>query len=548
MVRCQVCQQEMDVVSWKHLASHQLTTQQYKQMFPTARIRSVEADQRKRESATRANAQRKGIPRDQTTRQRISTTKRNNPTVAWNKGIPLTDAAKQHLSQVKKQRYQTGDIVHWNTGNTTPDHVKQKISATSKQQHRTYSEESKRLRRLTLQQKQLDGWVRKQTYEITPEHYNAWRAGTIHSNQRRTAEAIERARDICDRHQVTIVNVSHKSYSYTLQCNVCSTTFERTRNAFIDSKVDHEAFKCPSCHPRSTIQSAAELEVIEFIRANIPEHVSCIQSDRTVLNGREIDCYLPELNLGFEYNGLYWHAERVSGKPPHVHNWKTKLASTKGVRLITIFEDEWLRKPNVVKSRILHLVRGKSQRIVYARKTQIREISNLVKDEFLEQHHIQGKDVSGIRYGAWFGDELVAVMTFSKTNMSKGGDGKAYELNRFAVLSNTHVPGIASKLFKHFIRSFTPDTVISYADRRWCTGKVYDELGFVFDSVTPPSYWYLTDGYTRRAHRSNFMKHMLCRKLPLYDPAKTEWENMCVNGYDRIWDCGTNKFIYNAQV
>ena len=39
-----------------------------------------------------------------------------------------------------------------------------------------------------------------------------------------------------------------------------------------------------------------------------------------------------------------------------------------------------------------------------------------------------------------------------------------------------------------------------------------------------------------------YQKHKLRNIMPIYDSAKSEWENMKLNGYDRIWDCGTLKF------
>lgn len=544
MVECQVCRRTMEVISWKHLASHGLTLAQYREQFPTAPTQTEAAMERKRASAARANEKRKGIPRNEETKRKISASKKDAASPAWNKGIKRSDEEKQHLSNVKKHLYHTGAIIHWNTGRTTSVDTRSKISASLKAQNRTYAETSKAKRRATMKQKVEAGWIKRTTYEMTPEHFSAWQAGGAARITLATKAAIDHAAEICKANAINIIGVSKGSYSYELQCNVCSCAYTRTRNAFVDCKVDRQAYLCPMCHPRERVRSRAEIELAEFVTSQLAGSASLVTSDRTILNGREIDCYVPELKVGFEYNGLYWHAEGVSGKSPGDHNWKTKLAYTKGVRLITIFEDEWLQKRSIVESRIQHILKTGNRRVVHARKTTIKPITSTEKDCFLKANHIQGTDRSAIRYGAWIGEELVAVMTITKTNMSKGGTGAEYELNRFAVARNTHIPGIASKLFKRFIIDYDPEFVISYSDRRWCTGQVYDQLGFAFDSVTPPSYWYLTNNHTKRTHRSAFMKHTLEAKLPTFDPDASEWDNMRNNGYDRIWDCGTAKFVY----
>ncbi len=105
---------------------------------------------------------------------------------------------------------------------------------------------------------------------------------------------------------------------------------------------------------------------------------------------------------------------------------------------------------------------------------------------------------------------------------------------------------MTSKLFKTFIREYNPTEVISYADRRWSHGNVYNQIGFTYSSSSPPSYWYFKNT-DRRYHRSNFMKHLLKDKLEIFDENKTEIENMLDNNFNMIYDCGTTKWVYYPQ-
>lgn len=129
-------------------------------------------------------------------------------------------------------------------------------------------------------------------------------------------------------------------------------------------------------------------------------------------------------------------------------------------------------------------------------------------------------------------------MTFSKGNHSR--KGKGWEIDRYCSKSGIQVVGGASKLFKHFIRDVDPDTVISYADLRYGTGNVYEKIGFIHDSDTVPNYWYFKN-HLQRHHRFSLRKGAVDGD----DPNKTEWENRVNQGWNRIWDCGSRKFIWN---
>jgi hypothetical protein len=99
-------------------------------------------------------------------------------------------------------------------------------------------------------------------------------------------------------------------------------------------------------------------------------------------------------------------------------------------------------------------------------------------------------------------------------------------------------------LFQYFIKNYwNNQQIISYADRRWSNGNLYNNLGFKFSHNSPPNYWYIIDD--KLVHRVNYQKHKLKDKLEYFDTELTEWENMQMNGFDRIWDCGNMVFKYN---
>ena len=80
--------------------------------------------------------------------------------------------------------------------------------------------------------------------------------------------------------------------------------------------------------------------------------------------------------------------------------------------------------------------------------------------------------------------------------------------------------------------------------------KTTDEkIGFSFVHSTEPNYWYINEKKLDcRIHRFVFRKSELKKKLDLFDPKLSEWQNMQLNGYTRIWDCGNLKYEMNFKI
>jgi hypothetical protein len=287
-----------------------------------------------------------------------------------------------------------------------------------------------------------------------------------------------------------------------------------------------------------TYISKPQEEISKFIKEEL--NIQNILSNKSILNGVEIDIFIESLNIGIEYNGLYWHSEKM-GKHKYYHLNKTIKSENNNIRLIHIFEDEWKFKKDIVKNRLRNILNKNNDKL-YARNCVIKEIDNNLKNEYLLNNHIQGSDKSKIKLGAFIDSNLVGVITFSnlrKVNGSINLDNNIYELLRF---SSNNVIGLASKFLKYFIRNYNPKKIITYADRRWtpiASFSVYEKIGFKLIKETKPNYWYTKD-YKRREHRFNYRKDILVSKN--YDINKTEFEIMNELGYDKIWDCGSFKY------
>jgi hypothetical protein len=281
---------------------------------------------------------------------------------------------------------------------------------------------------------------------------------------------------------------------------------------------------CTICYPVQSSVSIKELELLNFIKSGYSGEVI-----GTYRDGKEIDVYLPELNLGFEFNGLYWHSEKFANKSYHID--KTQFFSKKGIRIIHIWEDDWTLKRSILESQIKNWM-GITDRKIPARKCLVKEIGKESVD-FLNKNHIQGSDKSGLKLGLFYGEELVSVMTFDRFEGRKKMEEGGWNLSRFCNLTGTNVVGGASKLLSYFTSKYKPSRIVSYADRDWSDGGLYRKLGFNLISEGRPDYKYIVEGM--RVHKSNFKKSKL-------KYTETEKEYVEKSGIEKVWDCGKSKF------
>ena len=294
---------------------------------------------------------------------------------------------------------------------------------------------------------------------------------------------------------------------------------------------------CPHC---ANLISRGEIEIYEFLCDKIGIDKVFLHNRNVLGNGREIDIYIPDLKFGIEYNGLIWHSEE-NGKVKGYHLEKTEICNKNGVYLIQIFEDEYNKNKELVLKKIAHILNlNKDLPKIMARKCVIKEITNKMSSEFLENNHIQGKCNAGIHLGCFNGDELIGVMCFLREKQEG-----SWILSRFATNVNYICQGVGGKLFNYFIKNYNPLKIKSFADRRWtCNSKenFYTKIGFKLTKILPPDYRYINISNPKeRIHKFNLRKKIIHRRYNL--PMNlTEKQMVKEIGLARIWDCGLLKY------
>lgn len=310
---------------------------------------------------------------------------------------------------------------------------------------------------------------------------------------------------------------------YQWKCKKCGTIFKDNLN-------NGNVPRCITCFPKmNTYVSCYELIIGDFLK-NL--HTTLICNNRDILsNNKELDIYIPNKKLSIEFNGLYWHSE-LNGKDSKYHLQKTLECQEYDIQLLHIFEDEWIEKQDIVKSILkskLNLIDNK----VFARKCELKEVNLNVAKQFLFDNHLQG-EINGIHLGLFYNGILTSMLTLGKPRFNTNYE---WEILRFCNKIDTVAIGGFSRLLKYFINHYNPNNIITYSDMRYSNGEVYVKNGFKFIGNSNPNYYYMKD-YRVRENRLRYQKHLLKDKLEIYDPNLTEWENMQLNGYDRIWDCG----------
>jgi len=523
MITCEICKQEFNnIISWKHLKKHNITTTEYKKIHGP--LVSQEFRELKRSQNSGANNPNYANKLSDENKEKIS--KANKGKTAHNLGKPMSEEQKLMLSDKALLRNiewrETG--THPVQGTTRTNETKQKIRDARALQVITSEAVYKAI--ATKRRNGYDlAFFRGKKH--SPESKVKIAIASRRTGSKKTAAALANSTVLLEQVGYNIVAVD--STILSLQCHACKTTFTRSRQYLNPGKIVKEL--CPLCYPRNYDCSEQENQVAEFLES----YTSVERNNRTIVKPKEIDIVLTEFNIGIEYNGLYWHSEVHKDAAYHLN--KSNLAKVSNIQIVHVFEDEWVNKPEIVKSRLLSLI-GKCPNKIFARKCTIKEVNSVIANQFINQHHLQGAGRANIKLGLYYNDELVSIMTFLKNDVSKRIVG--WELNRFCSKINTTVVGGADKLFKHFVKNYDPERITSFSDRRWSSDHtVYTKLGFDFIHYSPPNYWYVRPNEIKRYHRYSLRKPSNC--------SVTERELRSQQGWLRIYDCGSSKWVWSRE-
>ena len=205
---------------------------------------------------------------------------------------------------------------------------------------------------------------------------------------------------------------------------------------------------------------------------------------------------------------------------------------------VVIWEDLWTTKNALMRSRLLSMF-GKTRRI-HARECEVQPLTKPQLFAFLKQHHLHVPTAAKTKLGLVREGELVAVASFGK-QCPIDRDGRTWqsaELIRFCNASGTTVVGGLSKLIKHYIRTFSPEDIMTYADREWSSGGSYRRLKFKEVGVREGQTFWVQPGTLQRfyPHEHAAVQH---------EAGLDHWneESLLEQGWTRLRNRGSLKFI-----
>lgn len=403
---------------------------------------------------------------------------------------------------------------------------------------------------------------------ICPTHGSFWQARNSHKRgigcplcSTKSQQAYNaRRQTFLQKNFVTLATNLHNGiFDYTNTKYECNTGTITMRCTIHDRELEQNARghlfghnPCPQCnHMKSKEEGVIHRYCGLFTKA-------VLRAKPFPDSNRELDVYMPDAKVAVEYCGMYWHSSKNPEQEPTMrvkHNRKYLDCVALGVRLITLYESEWLERSYAIR-RLLRNALGKGKGKLMARKCDLRRVAHADAASFYDKYHPQGGAGTGEHYGLYWGTKLVACMrfTFGANDRGAAASDRMWTLTRYA--TRVTVAGGASRLFKAFLAEHNPTAVKSFSDNRFFDGAMYGKLGFVLEAETGPDYqvWSQKIGLRPKSHyqRKNIPARLRDHGIvdsfdPETDP-RTEAEMTYMMGAGRIYDCGKKRWLWTRSL
>lgn len=261
------------------------------------------------------------------------------------------------------------------------------------------------------------------------------------------------------------------------------------------------------------------------------------------------DLYIPDQNLLIDINPTISHQSSkpistfygtIKPKDKYYHINKLQIAKDNNYNCIMIWD--WDNKTKIIDNL-------KPKTTLYARNLIIKEVPEQDCNIFLNTFHYQNTCKNQtIRLGLYTNNNtLIQLMTFGKPRYNQN---YTYELLRLCTHNQYKVIGGTQKLFKCFLSSYNPSSIISYCDNSKFNGTIYRTLGFsLISKGNPTKHWYnpktnkhITNNLLLQRGFSQLHNDNQYIKANKYDNNSTLMLN---NGYLEIFDCGQSSYAWH---
>jgi hypothetical protein len=247
----------------------------------------------------------------------------------------------------------------------------------------------------------------------------------------------------------------------------------------------------------NTVKSCMEQECLDFLKTITDKDIK-VNLRPKFMEGLELDFWIPEYNVAIELHGLKCHSERPLYGPKDLekvkyqHERKHLLCKKQGITLIQIFEDEWLRKRDLVKAMIVNKL-GFSAIKIGARECEIVKLTSKEVEQFFKDNHLSGHTFGNLYLALKYKGEIMSALSFRIPYHKKLKEDKTIEIARFCTKAGVTIRGGFTKLLQAAeseLKALGFKQILTFADARFGTGSLYRNNGFLGERKTKPNYFY----------------------------------------------------------
>ena len=152
--------------------------------------------------------------------------------------------------------------------------------------------------------------------------------------------------------------VCRGEFGWTLLHTKCSKNFN-IKTQLLGRRRRSNLELCTYCNPIHKGWSFGEKEIVSFIKSIYKHEVA--ENTRSIISPYELDIYLPDLKIAFEFFGTYSHADPRKYTANDMIFYKTaqeiwdkdklkiKMCKDKGIKLLSIWDADWKANPDAIQ-------------------------------------------------------------------------------------------------------------------------------------------------------------------------------------------------------
>lgn len=282
--------------------------------------------------------------------------------------------------------------------------------------------------------------------------------------------------------------------------------------------------ECPIC-AYGLHMSSGQDEMTSWLKGLLGD--DAVESNRSgILEGkRELDIWIPSKRIAVEYNGLYWHNEEHCGTTSAFDKWSE--CRKKGIRLLTVWDDDWQQRRSLVKRVTGSIIVGAGDND--GNPASYVRTEGSIAGMFMGRNSLSPWKIGKFSIAAADDEHKYLAMITGCMN-----DEELFVVNGYAdvVGDGRYLAGLLHEIYSEL----SPGKIVVKLDHCLYGGDELNGLGFQPVSESPPGF-FLTKGGIERIHgcEHSGAHSKLSENHEIYD-----------DGVCRVYDAGyTNLVLSN---